>query len=83
MFSTFSRRLERNDAFTLEEMMSILKESYTPRLEVCHLKENYDFRRFTQGGPGEECCIKKLINLSFQRQFLIKKKISSKNVFIW
>ena len=53
MFSTFSRRLERNDAFTLEEMMSIVKESYSPRPEVCHLKETYDFRRFTQDGPGD------------------------------
>ena len=74
MFSTFSRRLGRNDAFTLEEMMSIVKESYTPRPEVCHLKETYDFRRFTQGGPSEECCIKKLNDFSFQHQFLIKKK---------
>ena len=74
MFSTFSRRLGRNDAFTLEEMMSIVKESYTPRLEVCHLKETYDFRRFTQGRLGEGCCIKKLNDLSFQHQFLIKKK---------
>lgn len=51
-----------------------MKESYTPRPKVCHLKETYDFKRFTQGGLGEECCIKKLNDLSFQHQFLIMKK---------
>ena len=53
IFSMFSKKLGRNDAFTLEEMMSIVKEAYTPTPEVCHLKATYDFKRFTPNGLGE------------------------------
>ena len=79
MFSTISKKLARNDAFTLIHMMDLVRDSYTPQLKVHHLIETYDFRRFVYGVEGEECCIKRLNDLSFQHQFLIKRKDCNKS----
>eukprot|EP00249_Psilotum_nudum_P016390 c25799_g1_i1 orf=1-399(-) len=79
MFSTISKKLARNDAFSLIRMMDLVRDSYTPQPKVHHLTETYDFRRFVYGVEGEECCIKRLNDLSFQHQFLIKRKDCNKS----
>ena len=74
MFSTFSRQLSRCDAFTLPKLFDVICDAYTPRPNVIHLKEIYDFKRYiADGGAGNEKVLAQLNNISFNHVFLIKK----------
>ena len=74
MLSTFSRQLSRCDAFTLPKLFDVICDAYTPRLNVIHLKEIYDFKRYiVDGGAGNEKVLAQLNNISFNHVFLIKK----------
>jgi hypothetical protein len=49
MFSSFSKKqLSRSNAFVLPALSSLICESYTPKSEVIHLIELYDFKRYAQ-----------------------------------
>ena len=74
MFSTFSRQLSRYDAFTLPKLFDIICDAYTPRPNLIHLKEIYDFKRYiADGGEGNVKVLALLNNISFNHVFLIKK----------
>ena len=74
MFSTFSRQLSRHDAFTLPKLFDVICDAYTPRPEVLHLKEVYDFKRYiSDGGVGNVKVLAQLNNISFNHIFMIKK----------
>ena len=78
MFSTFSRQLSRYDAFTLPKLFEVICDAYTPRPNVIHLKEIYDFKRYiADGGEGNVKVLAQLNNISFNHVFLIKKNIIS------
>ena len=44
MFSRFSKKLARCDAFTLPMLSRLITEAYTPKPDVQHLDEVYDFK---------------------------------------
>ena len=46
MFSTFPRQLCQYDEFTLPKLFDGICDVYTPRPNVIHLKEIYDFKRY-------------------------------------
>ena len=46
MFSRFSRKLARCDAFTLPTLERLITEAYTLKPDVQHLDKVYDFKRF-------------------------------------
>ena len=74
MFSNFSRQLSRYDAFTLPKLFDIIRDAYTPRPFVEHLKEIYDFKRYIlDGGEGNTKVLAPLNNISFNHVFLINK----------
>ena len=50
MFSRFSKKLAQCDAFTLSMLTKLISEVYTPKPEVHHLNELYDFKRFCNVG---------------------------------
>ena len=70
MFSTFSKKLSRYDAFTLPIMSTLIQEAYTPKPEVVHLKDVYDFKRYAFGGNVK--VFGQLHNISFNHVFFIK-----------
>ena len=73
MFSTFSKKLSRYDAFTMPILANLIKEAYTPRPEVMHLKEVYDFKRYALGDDnGTVKVFERLHNISFNHVFLFK-----------
>ena len=66
MFSTFSRQLSRYDAFTLPKLFDVICDAYKPRLNVIHLKEIYDFKRYiVDDGEGNVKVLAQLNNISF------------------
>jgi hypothetical protein len=74
MFSTFSKKLSRCDAFTLPTLSTLICESYTPKPEVIHLTEVYDFKRYAQGTDDNNIKVfAALHNISFNHVFLIKR----------
>ena len=74
MFSTFSRQLSRHDAFTLPKLFDVICDAYTPRPNVLHLKEIYDFKRYiADGGEENVKVLAQLNNISFNHVFLILK----------
>ena len=46
MFSMFSKKFSRYDGLTLLVLFGLIKEAYTPKLEVLHLKRVYDFKHY-------------------------------------
>jgi hypothetical protein len=44
MFGTFSKKLVRNNDFTMGSLIDIFSSTYSPRPRVCHLPETYDFK---------------------------------------
>ena len=78
MFSTFSRQLSRYNAFTLPQLVNILCEAYTPRPNVVHLTQIYDFKRYISHDPkSKEKVLAQLNNISFNHVFLLKKEGSN------
>ena len=75
MFSRFSKKLlARCDAFTLPTLERLIMEAYTPKLDVQHLDEVYDFKRFCVDGDGTlGRVLPPLNNISFNNVFFIKK----------
>ena len=74
MFSRFSKKLARCDAFTLPMLSRLIAEAYTPKPDVQHLDEVYDFKRFCVDGDGTGCrVLAPLNNISFNHVFLIQK----------
>ncbi len=70
MFSTFSKKLSRYDAFTLPALSDLISQAYTPKPEVVHLTEIYDFKRFALDKDIK--VFSQLHNISFNHVFLIK-----------
>ena len=70
MFSTFSKKLSRYDAFTLPALSGLISRAYTPKPEVVHLKEIYDFKRYSLADNLK--IFSQLHNISFNHVFLIK-----------
>ena len=70
MFSTFSKKLSRYDAFTLPALCDLISQAYTPKPEIVHLKEIYDFKRYAHDGNIR--VLAQLHNISFNHVFLIK-----------
>ena len=84
MFSTFSRQLSRHDAFTLPKLFDVICDAYTPRPEVLHLKEVYDFKRYiSDGGVGNVKVLAQLNNISFNHIFMIKKNEISGSTLLY
>ena len=80
MFSRFSKKLARCDAFTLPMLTKFISEAYTPEPEVHHLNEVYDFKRFCNVGDGMIIkVLAPLNNISFNHVFLIKRDGISHN----
>ena len=76
MFSRFSKKLVRCDAFTLPTLSRIITEAYTPKPDVHHLDKVYDFKRFCVDGDGtSDRVLAQLNNISFNHVFLIKNVI--------
>ena len=73
MFSRFSKKLVRCDAFTLPTLSRLIMEAYTPNPDVQHLDEVYDFKRFCMDGDGTSGRVLAPNNISFNHVFLIKK----------
>ena len=80
MFSRFSKKLAECDGFTLPMLTKLMSEAYTPKLEVHHLNELYDFKRFCNVGDGMKIkVLASLNNISFNHVFLIKRDVISHN----
>ena len=74
MFSRFSKKLARCDAFTLPTLSRLITEAYTPKPDVQHLDGFYDFKFFYVDGDGTSGrVLAPLNNISFNHVFLIKK----------
>ena len=73
MFSHFARTLRRKKVGSLPSLIEIVRKAYHPEPVVQKLEETVDMRRFIFGSHGEERCIEKLNDISFQHQFRIKK----------
>ena len=74
MFSRFSKKLARCDAFTLPTLSRMITEAYTQKPGVQHLDNVYDFKRFYVDGDGTSGgVLASLNNISFNHVFLIKK----------
>ena len=70
MFSTFSKKLSRYDAFTLPVLSKLISEAYTPKPEIMHLLEVYDFKRYALGIDNESNRVfAQLHNISFNHVF--------------
>ena len=54
MFSRFSKKLARCDAFTLLALSTLIIDAYTPKPQVQHLNEVYDFKWFCKDGDGTQ-----------------------------
>ena len=67
MFSRFSKKLTRCDAFTLPTLSRLIMETYTPKPDVQHLDEVYNFKRFSVDG------------VRFNHVFFIKRNALSHN----
>jgi hypothetical protein len=46
MFSTFSEKLSRSDAFQSPNWISLICESYIPKPKAIQLTDVYDFKRY-------------------------------------
>ena len=80
MFSRFSKKLARCDAFTLPTLSRMITEAYTPKPDVQHLDEVYDFKQLCMDGDGTSGrVLAPLNNISFNHVFLIKKCDESAN----
>ena len=74
MFSRFSKMLARCDTFTLPTLSRLFTEAYTPKPDIQHLDEVYDFKRFYVDGDGTSGrVLAPLNNVSFNHVFLIKQ----------
>jgi esterase/lipase superfamily enzyme len=74
MFSTFSKKLSRCDAFTLLALVNLICKYYTPKLKVIHLAKVYDFKRYAQGTDDDNIkFFSPLHNMSFNHIFFIKQ----------
>ena len=73
MFIHFERTLRRKKVKSLPSLIEIVRKTYHPELVVQKLEETIDMRRFIFGSHGDERCIEKLNDISFQHQFHIKK----------
>ena len=73
MFSHFARTLRRKKVGSLPSLIEIIGKAYHPEPTVQKLEETIDMRRFLFGSHGEERCIEKINDISFQHQFRIKK----------
>ena len=52
MFSRFSKKLARCDAFKLPTLSRLITRPYTPKPNIQHLDEVYDFKHFCVDGDG-------------------------------
>ncbi|KAH7365155.1 hypothetical protein KP509_18G011500 [Ceratopteris richardii] len=74
MFSTFSNKLARNNAFTLPILSELISEAYTPKPEVQHLTQIYDFKHFCSMGLDNSAkVLAPLHNISFNHVFLMRR----------
>ena len=74
MFSRFSKKLARCDAFTLLMLSRLITEAYTPKPDIKHFDEVYDFKRCCVDGDGSRCRVLAMLNdISFNHVFLIQK----------
>ena len=74
MFSTFSRQLSRYDAFTLPKLFGFICDAYTPRPNVIHLKEIYEFKRYIEDGGEGNVKVKVLAQLKVLAQSRVLDK---------
>ena len=65
--------LGRKNAGRLASLIEIIRNTYSTDHVVLTLEETIDMQRFIMGSHGEEKCIEKLNDNSFQHQFRIKK----------
>ena len=73
MFSTFSKKLSRYDAFTLPALCNLIVDAYTPKPEVLHLTEVYDFKRYAlETDADHNKVFARLHNISFNHVFRMK-----------
>jgi len=72
MFSRFAVTLGRKNVGSLPSLIKVIRKTYSPEPVVLTLEETIDMRRFILGSHGEERCIEKLNDISFQHQFRIK-----------
>ena len=80
MFGRFSKKLARCDAFTLPTLERLITKAYTPKPDLQHLDEVYDFKRFCMDGDGTSGRVLALLNnISFNHVFQIKKWYISDN----
>ena len=66
IFSHFARTLRRKKFGSLPSLIEIVRKAYHPEPVVQKLEETVDMRRFIFGSHGEERCIEKLNEISFQ-----------------
>ena len=61
-------------------LTKFISEAYTPKPEVHHLNEVYDFKRLCNVGDGMKIkVLAPLNNISFNHLFLIKRDVISHN----
>ena len=73
MFSHIARKLRRKKVGSLPYLIEIVRKAYHSEPVVQKSEETIDMRRFIFGSHGEERCIEKLNDISFQHQFCIKR----------
>ena len=80
MFSRFSKKLARCDAFILPMLSKLITEAYTPKPDIQNLDEVYDFKCFCVDGDGTHCRVLVPLNtISFNHIFLIQKSLVRHN----
>ena len=72
MFSRFVVTLGRKNVGSLPSSIKIIRKTYSSDPIVRMLEETIGIQRFILGSHGEERCIEKLNDISFQHQFCIK-----------
>ena len=73
MFIYFAMTLGRKNVGSMPSLTEIIRKTYRPNPVALTLEEIVDMQRFIMGSHGEERCIEKLNDISFQYQFRIKK----------
>ena len=81
MFSRFSKKLARCDAFTFRVLLKFIIEAYTPKPEVQHLNEVCDSKRFCLDDDGTQSRVLAPLNdIGFKHVFLIKRSSTRHNL---
>ena len=81
MFSRFSKKLARCDAFTLSKLSKLIIKAYTPKPQVQHVSEVYDLKWFCIDVDGTQSRVLALLNnISFNH---VKRSSMSHNTTLW